>query len=136
MEKQWQIWAFSDALQNRWTGYYAKFLALILLYGATVHVGNMFGLTGTPWQSTPLLWQGMDIVLLVFNGVTAIALWRGIDWSIPLTFGGIILLQFLPYTLWRSYFILRPEDADTLNGLLGTEALLLAIFGVLLWQRK
>jgi len=42
----------------------------------------------------------------------------------------------VPYTLFRSQFILKPEDAQTLNGLLGTEALLLAIFALLLWLKK
>ncbi|MGD1849146.1 MAG: hypothetical protein ACFCBU_00565 [Cyanophyceae cyanobacterium] len=49
MEKQLiQALAFPNALQRPWTDTYAKFLALILLYGATAHVSNIFGLTGTP----------------------------------------------------------------------------------------
>ncbi|MBP0029981.1 hypothetical protein [Roseofilum sp. Guam] len=67
---------------------------------------------------------------------SAIALWRGLGWSVWLVFSGIIGLQFLPYTMWRSQFILQPEDAQTLNGLLGTEALLLGIFALLLWVKK
>ncbi|WP_255362927.1 hypothetical protein [Anabaena sp. CA = ATCC 33047] len=35
----------------------------------------------------------------------AIALWRGLSWSIWLLFGGNLLLQILPYTLLRSHFI-------------------------------
>ncbi|MEM9218775.1 MAG: hypothetical protein AAGD25_31095 [Cyanobacteria bacterium P01_F01_bin.150] len=89
-------------LNKPWAARYAKFLSLVLLYGATVHIGNMAGLSGTPWLSTPLLWRGMDVVLLIFDGVGAIALWRGLSWSVWLTFGGIILLQFIPYTLLRS----------------------------------
>lgn len=125
-----------NLLNNPWTARYAKFLALVLLYGATVHIGNMAGLTGTPWLATPRLWRGMDVALLIFDGVSAIALWRGLPWAVWLTFGGIALLQFVPYTLLRSQFILQPEDAQTLNGLLGTEALLLAIFALLLWLKK
>ncbi len=126
----------ATALKNPWPGYYAKFLALILLYGATVHIGNMLGLSGIPWRETPLLWRGMDVLLLGFNGVTAIALWLGRGWSVPLTFAGIALLQFVPYTLGRSLFVTGPDDVQTLNGLLGTEALLLAIFALLLWQTR
>ena len=111
-------------------------MAIALLYGAVVHIGNMLGLTGTPWLSTPLLWRIMDGVLLVFNGVAAIGLWRRCAWSVWLVFGGILLLQFVPYTLLRAQFVLQPEDAQTLNGLLGTEALLLAIFALLLWLKK
>lgn len=124
------------ALQQPWTSAYTKIIALVLLYGATVHLGNMAGLTGTPWLATPLLWRGMDVALLIFNVTAAVVLWRGLGWSVWLVFGGILLLQFVPYTLLRSHFVLKPEDAQTLNGLLGTEALLLGIFALLLWARK
>jgi len=128
--------ALDIALQQFWTSVYAKVMAAVLLYGATVHVGNMAGLTGTPWLETPLLWRSMDVALLVFDVTAAIALWRGLGWSVWLVFGGILLLQFVPYTLLRSHFILKPEDAQVLNGLLGTEALLLGIFALLLWLKK
>ncbi len=126
----------SSLLQDSWAGRYAKVIAIALLYGAIVHISNIAGLSGTPWLSTPLLWRVMDGLLLVFNVVAAIGLWRGAQWSIRLVFGGILLLQFVPYTLLRSYFILKPEDAHTLNSLLGTESLLLAILALLLWFRN
>lgn len=124
------------ALQQTWTALYAKLMAMVLLYGAIVHIGNMAGLTGTPWLSTPLLWRSLDIALLIFNVVAAIALWWGLSWSVPLVFSGIFLLQVVPYTLLRSHFILKPEDAQTLNSLLITEILLLAVFAVLLWRQQ
>ncbi|MEO0405771.1 MAG: hypothetical protein AAF289_00315 [Cyanobacteria bacterium P01_A01_bin.135] len=127
---------FHAALQRPWTAVYAKLLAIVLLYGATVHIGNVAGLTGRPWLSTPLLWRGLDIALLVFDVASAIALWRGWAGSVLLVFSGIILLQFVPYTLLRSQFVINPEDAQTLNGLLGTEALLLGIFILLLVLKK
>ena len=119
-----------------WTARYAKLVAVVLAYGATVHIGNMLGLTGTPWLATPLLWRAMDMALLIFDLVAAVSLWKGLYWSVWFVFGGIVLLQFVPYTLLRSHFILKPEDAQTLNGLLGTEAILLAIFAILLWAKK
>lgn len=106
-----------SALQQPWTAVYTKVIAIALLYGATVHVGNILGLTGTPWLATPLLW-------------------RGFAWSIWLLFGGILLLQILPYTLLQSHFILKPEDAQVLNSLIGTEILLLCILVLLLWLKK
>ena len=124
------------ALQQPWTATFAKIVAIALLYGATVHIGNMLGLAGTPWRVTPLLWQTMDVGLLAFDIVAAIGLWRGFSWSVGLVFGGIALLQFVPYTLLRSQFVRQPEDAQTLNGLLGTEALLLVVFAILLRLRK
>ena len=66
--------AFDSALQQPWTAIYAKIMALVLLYGATVHISNMAGFAGTPWLSTPLLWRGMDVALLIFNVTAAIAL--------------------------------------------------------------
>lgn len=128
--------ACDSSLQLPWTSAYAKIMALVLLYGATVHVGNMAGLTGTPWMSTPVLWRSMDVALLIFNVTAAIALWRRLVWSVWFVFGGIVLLQFVPYTLLRSHFALNPEDSQTLNGLLGTEVLLLAIFILVLWLKK
>lgn len=128
--------AIESALQQPWTSRYAKLMAIALLYGATVHIGNLLGLTGTPWLSTPLLWRTMDVLLLLFNLVAAIALWQGFTWSVWFVFTGIGLLQFVPYTLLRSHFVLKPEDAQVLNGLMGTEALLLAIFACLLWLKR
>ena len=128
--------ALNSALQNPWTAVYAKLMALVLLYGATVHIGNMAGLTGTPWLATPLLWRSMDVALLIFDVTAAIALWRGLTWSVWWVFGGILLLQVVPYTLFRSQFVLKPEDAQVLNSLLGTEAFLLGVFALLLWLRK
>lgn len=131
-----QNMTFRTALQGPWTNRYAKGLAIVLLYGASVHVGHITGLTGTPWLATPLVWRGLDVLLLGFDLVTAIALWRGWAWSVWLVFGGIALLQFVPYTLLRPQFVLNPEDAQTLNGLLGSEAILLGLFAILLWQKK
>lgn len=128
--------AFDAALQQFWTSIYAKVMAIVLCYGATVHVGNMAGLTGMPWLATPLLWRVMDVALLLFDMTAAIALWKGLGWSVWFVFGGLMLLQFVPYTLLRSQFILQPGDGEILNGLLGTEALLLAIFALLLWLKK
>ena len=125
-----------SALQQPWTAIYIKVIAIALLYGATVHVGNILGLTGTPWLATPLLWRSLDIILLIFDIVIAIALWQGLAWSIWLLFGGILLLQILPYTLLRSQFVFKPEDGQILNSLIGTEILLLSILVLLLWFKK
>ena len=125
-----------SGLKQPWTAIYTKIIAITLLYGASVHIGNIFGLTGTAWLSTPVLWQSMDILLLTFDFITAIALWQGRGWSVWLLFSGILLLQVIPYTLLRSYFIVQPEDSQVLNSLLGTEAIFLSIFILLLWWRK
>ena len=125
-----------QTIETPWCVIYGRIIAIILLYGATVHIGNIAGISGTPWVETPLLWRSLDIILLIFNCVTAMGLWWKQNWAVPVLFGGIILLQWLPYTLWRSQFILQPGDGQTLNGLIGTEAILLGLFALLLWLKK
>ena len=120
------------SLEQPWTKAYAKIIAFILVYGGVVHVGNIAGWSGTPWLDTPMLWRVMDIVLLAFDVVTAIALWMGLAWSVLVLFGGIISLQILPYTIWRSQFISKPEDGAVLNQLIGVELIMLSIFCILL----
>ena len=124
------------ALQKNWTSIYAKLLAIVLFYGATVHIGNILGLTGTPWGTTPILWQSLDIILLTFDIITGVLLWQGKVWGVWLFFIGILLLQFLPYTFFRNYFVVQPEDNQILNGLLATEGSLVIFFIVLIYFKK
>ncbi len=131
----WHQW-LANALQQRWTSIYARGVALVLVYGATVHVSNILGFSGTPWLQTPLLWRCLDVILLGFDSVTAIGLWTGSVWSVGALGIGLLTLQFLPYTVWRSQFVVTPDDASTLNGLLGTEALILVGFGILMGLKK
>lgn len=125
-----------DALQQRFTPIYLRFLACILLYGGFVHLGNILGWGGTPWLETPLLWRILDILLLVFNIGVAIALFCKLPISVLILVTGLILFQFIPYTFFRSYFLIKPEDAATLNGLLGTEVLLLLVLFLLIYFKK
>ena len=78
----------------------------------------------------------MDIVLLVFDVVVAIGLWLKQLWSVVSLVSGIIAFQIVPYTIFRKYFVETPEQLQTLNGLVGTEILLLAILLLLLLLRK
>ena len=87
-------------------------------------------------MTTPLLWRVMDVVLLVFNGVVAVGLWRRDQWAVVALVVGVVLLQLVPYTLLREHFAQTPEDASTLSGLVGTLTLLLVVLGVLLAVRK
>ena len=126
----------SAAVSQPWTGIYLRVLALVLLYGGSVHVGNMLGFSGTPWQQTPLIWRVMDVVLLVFNIVVAVGLWRRAPWSVVAYVSGILALQVVPYTLFRKEFVRSPADATALNGLLWTHAVLFAVLLILLLGRK
>ena len=126
----------STAVCQPWTGVYLRLLSVVLAYGAPVHVGNMLGLSGTPWNETPMLWRLMDVVLLLFNVVVAVGLWLRAPWSPVAYVLGVVLLQVAPYTLFRRQFIRSPTDAATLDGLLWTHALLVAVLVVLLISRS
>lgn len=130
------LFNLANAVDQRWTGIYLRVLAAILIYGASVHVGNMLGLTGTAWGDTPVLWRVMDVVLLVFNAVVAVGLWLKRPWAVVSFVVGIVLLQIVPYTLFRQHFMRAPEDAGALTGLVGTLLLLLGILVVLLVAKK
>ena len=119
-----------------WTGLYLRILAFVLAVGALVHVGNILGLTGVPWRETPPLWRLMDVVLLAFNVVVAVGLWQRHSWAVVALVGGVLALQVMPYTLFRNQFVQRAEDAATLNGLLGTWAVLLAVLLVLVAAKR
>ena len=94
-----------QALRSDITVYFARALALVLGFGALVHVGNIAGLSGQPWTSTPLLWRVMDVVLLGFNILVGTGLWLKQPWAIWAFVFGIITLQLLPYTVFRQHFI-------------------------------
>ena len=125
-----------NATQAKWTGVYLRILACILFYGATIHVSNMLGLSGRPWLETPLLWRTLDVVLLGFDVAVGIGLWRREAWAVVGAIVGILLLQIFPYTAFHSQFIQTPADAQALNGLIGTEVLLLAILIGLIGLQK
>ena len=123
-------------MRRPWTGAYLRLLAIVLAFGGLAHIGNILGLGGTPWLETPGLWQAMDLVLLTFNAVVAFGLWTRRVWSIPALVCGLIVLQIIPYTVFRSAFVVAPEDAAVLMQLVVFEAMLIAILGVLLLVRK
>ena len=73
---------------------------------------------------------------MIFDLIIGIALWQGKVWGIWLFFIGILLLQIIPYTFFRNYFVLQPEDNQILNGLLATEGLLIIVLITLIWLKK
>ncbi|MDJ0510459.1 MAG: hypothetical protein QNJ64_14575 [Crocosphaera sp.] len=119
-----------------WTRIYLRFLAICLLYGAFVHLGNIVGFGGVVWLETPLHWRVMDIVLLIFDILIAIHLWNPSFKTIIAFLVGIFSLQVIPYTVFRQFFIDNPEDVKTLNGLLVTELFLITILFVLIITKK
>ena len=96
----------------------------------------MLGLTGVPWRDTPVVWQTMDVVLLLFNIVVGVGLWQRRSWAVVTLVGGVVLLQLVPYTVFRERFVRGAEDIATLNGLLGTWVILLAVLTVLVVTKR
>ena len=119
-----------------WTGIFLRFLSIYLVYGALVHCSNILSNGDVSWWETPLHWRIMDIILLIFDVIIAFSLWFYSFSGIIAFFVGIILLQIIPYTLFRQYFITKPEDIETLNGLVGTEILLMTVLIILIVTRK
>ncbi|NEP16351.1 MAG: hypothetical protein F6J97_05525 [Leptolyngbya sp. SIO4C1] len=128
--------ALTNAVAQPWTGLYLRFLAVVLAYGAAMHVGNILGWSGKPWLTTPLLWRVMDVVLLLFNAIAAVGLWYRQAWAVAAFVVGLVALQIVPYTVFRQQFIEAPEQAQVLNGLVGTELALLLVLGLLLVAKK
>ncbi|MBE9032504.1 hypothetical protein IQ266_22455 [filamentous cyanobacterium LEGE 11480] len=123
---------------SKWiTSIFGWLIALVCTNGALVHIFNILGKGEKPWGEFPLLWRSMDVVLLGFNLVIIVGLILRIPWTVLVLFGGMMMLQWLPYTIFRSQFVVKPEDHATLNGLIGTEALILIVYaGLIWWQGK
>ncbi len=126
----------NNSVSRTWTIIYLRLLAFILLYGGLIHVGNILGFGEIPWQETPIHWQIMDIVLLIFDLTTSIGLWFKKTEAIIAFLMGIMLLQIVPYTIFRQYFITVPQDNVTLNGLIITELILIIILVTLIVLKK
>lgn len=125
-----------DALRRKWTGLMVRALAVALVYGALVHLGNIAGLSGRPWAENPLSWRVLDVTLLVFNVIVGFGLWRKRAWAVAAFVGGIVLLQIAPFTLFPSAFATTPEQADLIRGLVVTWLVLLAALLALIGYRK
>ena len=124
------------ATDKPWTTLYLRILGCILLYGGFVHIGNIAGWNGTPWEEFPYLWRFMDIILLIFDISVATGLFIKSPTAIVAVVVGLGLFQFVPYTFFRSHFVTKPEDNAILNGMLGMEATLLLILFLLIYFKK
>jgi len=128
--------ALIEAAFTKWvTSVFGWLIAVILANGAAVHVGNMLGYGKMPWSEFPFAWKIMDVLLLAFNIAVIVGLILRQPWGVYVLYAGILALQFIPYTVFRSHFAIEPGDATTLNQLLATEATLLIVFAALIyWQ--
>ena len=100
-------------------------LALAYLYGSSVHVANMMGLTGFTWSEAPFKWQSLDVAYLVLD----LAVVAGIFLLPRFGLAAFVVAassQIILYTVFRSWvldvpaeFLPSPEQAGYLNQLVG-----------------
>ena len=124
-----------QATENSWMGIYLRILAIIIAYGASVHIANMMGFGEMSWAEMPLTWKVGDLVYGLLDTVTAIGLWQKTVWGI-FCFLSAIASQFLIYTLFIDYFAFTSEQRQTIYGLLGTELILVLLFFLLFIAKK
>ena len=127
----------TDAVSRKWTGIYLRILSVLSAFSALAHIGSTFGFVSNPWGGEITLpMHILDVVLLVFNIVVAIGLWLKKPWAVVILVTGIIILQIIPFTIFRQYFILTPEHGEMLNKLVTSQLIILAILAILLFKRK
>ncbi len=121
--------------EHSWMAIYLRILAIIMAYGALVHLSNLMGFGEMPWGEMPLTWRIGDIAYGLLDTVTAIGLWKRSVWGV-FCFLTAIASQFLIYTVFIDYLAFTVEQRQTIYGLLGTELILLLIFFLLLVTKK
>ena len=98
-------------------------VALFYVYGASVHMMNIFSLTGYEWFNAPIKWQILDIVYLSLDLVVAIGFVA--QWKISVVaFYLASISQIALYTLFHSWildvaqdFAVSTEQVSSLNAL-------------------
>jgi len=126
-----------DAVSRKWAGIYLRIISVILAFSALVHIGSTLGFVSNPWGGEmTIAIRTLDVVLLLFDIVIAIGLWLKRPWAVVVLVAGIILLQIIPFTVFRHYFMLTPEHGIMLNKLVTFDLILLVILAILLFTRK
>lgn len=113
-----------DSLNRPWMGIYLRILSIILAYSAL-----------KPWHEMPLTWKIGDITYAILNILGAIGLGKKTIWGISFLLLAI-LSQFIIYTVFIEDFAFTIQQKQIIHLLLLEEAILLAIFIVLLIAKK
>ena len=79
------------------------------LYGASVHVANMAGMTGFDWSQAPVKWQALDIIYLALDVLVVIGLvfYQRLGLS---CFAVAAISQIVLYTALRSWIVDVPAE--------------------------
>lgn len=116
-------------------------VALFYLYGAAVHVSNIFGLSGFDWRAAPLKWQILDCAYLAIDLLVVVGLLLG--WRAG--FGAFYLAaasQIVLYTIFRDWitdvppeFSVTEEQRGYLTSLVIFHCVTIALVSSALWIR-
>ena len=117
-----------------WLGFYLRVLAAAMAYGGIVHIANMLGFGERHWLEGPLAWRLGDLFYAPLDLIAAVGLWLRRPWGVVL-FLVAVTSQFVLYTVFIEHFALTLEHRRTIQGLLGTQALL-TLGLVTLWTLK
>jgi hypothetical protein len=126
---------FRQVYEHPWMSIYLRVLAIIIAYGALVHLLNILGFGEMSWREMPFTWRVGDICYGILDTITAIGLWQKTAWGI-FCFLGAIASQFIIYTFFIDRFAFTDGQRQTIYGLLGTELILLLVFSLLLITKK
>jgi len=128
--------AIRKSIGDRWTGVFLRILAVLLFMGAGSHLASISGAYGVPWISRPIQFQIADPVLLLFDLVVGLGLWRKRFWAVIAWISGVILLQFIPILFFWDAFATDAVQRRSLQGLLVSNALFLGVFAVLVLRKR
>ena len=124
-----------DSLNRPWMGIYLRILSIIVAYSALIHFGNLAGFGEKPWHEMPLTWKIGDITYAILDILGAIGLGKKTIWGISFLLLAV-LSQFIIYTVFIEDFAFTIQQKQIIHLLLLEEAILLAIFIVLLIAKK
>ena len=115
-----------------------KVLSVLCFLAALTHLGSILSLAGPPWPSRPILFRIADAVLLPTNLVLAWGLWRNRAWAAIGWLAAVLFLQVIPilFLLSTDVVAIDANQRGAFYGLLTTQAVLVALFLLLLPRRK
>lgn len=117
-------------------------VAAFYLYGAAVHLFNIFSLSGFDWRTAPTKWQVLDLVYVVLDLVVVVGL--VLSWRVGfVAFYLAALSQIILYTVLRDWimdvpaeFALSEEQRGSLTGLVVFHCITVVLVSVALWYRS
>ena len=107
-----------DPGTGRILGYFLKVIALLYLFGALVHLGNLAGFNEVNTAEAPFLWLILDVFYFILDVVVVLGLWQRTSWGVACLFLALVS-QIILYMGFPQYFSQTPEQAQALRGMVG-----------------